>query len=144
MEKLVPSTSAASKAKKPQLPKEMQHEMTRELWWAACGTGELVGWSQSIPGWMYNIAPFERELTRSGNKVEFALKEEHSLSRFLNCLRTEKYTSCLCAEKLRPWVDQWYQKFKKSLPLKGQRSLWTCSRAAASFLPNVVKYILWC
>jgi len=72
--------------------------------------------------------PLKQELARSGNKVEFALEEEHSLCWSPNRLRTQRYSSCLCADKLRPWVDQWCQKFKKSLQWKGQRSLWTCSR----------------
>lgn len=82
---------------------------------------------RAFPGRCVTSPPLKQELTRSGNKVEIALEEEHSLSRSPNRLRAQRYSSCLCADKLRPWVDQWCQKFK-SLQWKGQRSLWTCSR----------------
>lgn len=82
---------------------------------------------RAFPGRCVTSPPLKQELTRSGNKVEIALEEEHSLSRSPNRLRAQRYSSCLSADKLRPWVDQWCQKFK-SLQWKGQRSLWTCSR----------------
>lgn len=82
------------------------------------------GWDgvSAFQGRCVTSPPLKQELTRSGNKVEFAFKEEHSLSRSPHRLRTQKYRPWVCAEKLRSRVDQWCQKFKKSLQPKGQRS----------------------
>lgn len=125
----------------------MQHETTGELWWAACGTGEWVGWSQCIPG--ETLPPFETRVDEKWEQGGVFLKgkefPEHSLYRSLNRLRTQKDRSCLCAEKLLPQVHQRCQKFKNSLQQKGQRLLWTCRRWRQGQVPllclKVVRFI---